>query len=72
MGIMKKKMETTIRGYIWGSYYSIPESIFYLHKGDARSIPQALIWCCSDAWPGQEVDHPYGNLLGFRVEDFRV
>ena len=44
MGIMEKKMESTIyynRIYIlgriwgiWGSYYNIPRAIFYLLKGD--------------------------------------
>ena len=41
MGIMEKKMETTIMAYIgnriwdiWGSYYNVPKAIFYLLKGD--------------------------------------
>ena len=41
MGIMEKKMETTIMGYIgyriwgiWGSYYNISKAIFYLLTGD--------------------------------------
>ena len=40
MGIMEKKMETPIMGYlryrirgIWGFYYSIPKATFYLLKG---------------------------------------
>ena len=42
MGIMEKKMETVIMGYmgsriwgIWGSYYNIPKAIFYPIKGDS-------------------------------------
>ena len=41
IGIMEKKMETTIMGYIGiyygvcgGSYYNIPKAMFYLLKGD--------------------------------------
>ena len=38
MGIMEKKMETTIMGYIgyriWGSYCNIPKARFYLLEGD--------------------------------------
>ena len=43
MGIMEKKMETTILGYIgyriWGIWesYNIPKAIFYLPKGDYTS-----------------------------------
>ena len=40
MGIMEKKMETSIMGYmgyriwgVWGSCYNIPRAIFYLLKG---------------------------------------
>ena len=43
MGIMEKKVETTMIGYIgyriWGiggSYYKIPKAIFYLLKGDYK------------------------------------
>ena len=44
MGIMEKKMETTIMGFIgyriwgiWGSWYNRPKAIFYLLKGDYRA-----------------------------------
>ena len=47
MGIIEKKTETTIRGYVgyriwgmWGPYCNIPEAIFYLLKGDYR------VWAC--------------------------
>ena len=45
MGIMEKKMETTIMGYIgyrirgiWGSYYNIPEAICYILKGGYNPV----------------------------------
>ena len=43
MGIMEKKMETTILGYIvyriwgtWASFHNIPKAMIYLLKGDYR------------------------------------